>query len=403
MRIKGRKLENLTFLASLGLYGYYIYSGFKTPLPGQDQNVAEGLEVECRIIETQDGAKVAVKRYVKEGATPVVFFHGMTGNGFEFDLPRERHNMAVYFARRGYDVWITSFRGCGREPYRGDAGDWKHSMDELAIYDASAVIDEIIETTKKKPFWIGHSLGGMVLYIYLEGAKFDESGKVVIDRELAKERNEKLLGAIPIASPTAFLYRRSHPFYIPTRSVLGQAIMGAAILYFRVRDSLGGHAEIGSVVQKHLIDHPRFIMAMSRSPIGIVLYRRANTDSDTTTSLIKWGADDLPFRMDIQLLDGIRSGHLRQYFSFSFRDFPCDYTINMPLIEAPILFISGEKDFAGWSTIKKYGYEVVSSKKKDMLVFPDYGHTDLVIGKNVEDEVYPAILQWMRKIESEES
>ncbi|MDD5448700.1 MAG: hypothetical protein PHO53_06000, partial [Actinomycetota bacterium] len=285
---------------------------------------------------------------------------------------------------------------------RGDAGDWKHSMDELAIYDASAVIDEIIETTKKKPFWIGHSLGALVLYIYLEGAKFDESGKVVIDRELAKERNEKLLGAIPIASPPAFLGERSHPFSIVTRSALGQAILGAVILYFRLQDSFGGRCEVEKTA-KRLMNHPRIIMAMSKSPRRMMLYNRSNTDSDTTTSLAKWAVDDVPFRMYVQLLEGMRSGYFKQYFPLSFRDFPCDYTVNASLIEAPILFVGGEKDMANWRTTKEYGYEVVSSKKKDILVFPDYGHTDLVIGKNVEDEVYPAILQWMRKIEAEES
>ena len=32
--------------ASLALYGAYLYLGLKTPLPGQDQDVSQGLDVE---------------------------------------------------------------------------------------------------------------------------------------------------------------------------------------------------------------------------------------------------------------------------------------------------------------------------------------------------------------------
>jgi predicted alpha/beta-fold hydrolase len=206
--MKEEKIENGTrekaffaaLAASVAVAGGYVYAGLKTPLPGEDQEVAGGLTVESHEFVTPDGVTLKAKRYANPAGTPVVFFHGFNGNGFEFDIPREGFNMAVYMARRGYDVWIPSFRGCGVEPYLCDAGDWSHSIDTLAILDAPTLIDNVTRMTGKKPFWVGHSMGGMVLYMYLQGVRFEGEPKdcrVVSDPALVEERNASILGGIP--------------------------------------------------------------------------------------------------------------------------------------------------------------------------------------------------------------
>jgi pimeloyl-ACP methyl ester carboxylesterase len=388
-------------LAAVGtaLYGYYISEGLKTPLPGQDQDVAGGLEVESHEFATEDGALLRVKRYANPAGTPVLFCHGFQGNGFEFDLPREGYNMAVYLARKGYDIWISSFRGCGPKPYDCTCDGWHHSIDDLAIYDAPALVDGIIEKTGKKPFWIGHSMGGMVLYMYLQGVKF-EGFRVVSDPRLVEERNSKLTGGIAIASPTALWWPRFHPFHVVTASSIGGAIIGANIMWVRARSHVSPHMKLGSNIRKFVGKKPRLLQLISRSPIGILLYCRGNTDRETSTSLIKWGGDDVSANMYVQLADGIRNIHFRQYYPLTFRDKPYDYTMNMDLITTPMLYITGDKDFAHWEAIKLYGYDRISSDLKSFVTFPGYGHTDLVMGKEVEKDVYPVLAEWMGEVEA---
>jgi len=41
--------------ASLAVAGTYVYAGLKTPLPGQDQEVTDGLTVEKHEFVTPDG------------------------------------------------------------------------------------------------------------------------------------------------------------------------------------------------------------------------------------------------------------------------------------------------------------------------------------------------------------
>ncbi len=389
--------------------GAYVYMGLKTPIPGLDQETGEGLTVEDHAFMTPDGVKLRAKRYANPGGAPVVFFHGFNGNGFEFDLPREGYNMAVFLARRGYDAWITHFRGCGVEPYRCEAGDWTHSIDTLAIFDAPTLIDNVVRITGKRPFWIGHSMGGMVLYMYLQGVRFDGDPaecRVVSDPALVRERNAGLLGGIPIASPPAFWWPRHHPYRVASESSLGRSIIGTMVLWNRLRGRFAPRVRIGSNAKRSVLNRPRGLKFLSRSPIGIMLYHRRNTDSETSTSLVKWGADDVSARMSVQLIDGIWNKDFRQYFPFTFKADPYDYTLNMPLITAPMLFVTGDRDFANWEAVKRYGFDRISSRVKDFLMLPGYGHTDLVMGRYVAEEVYPVIAEWMDGItgagESEE-
>lgn len=397
----GDRLFAAALAGSAALAGTYIYMGLKTPEPGQDQVVADGLTVESHDFVTADGVTLRVKRYANPGCPPVLFCHGFNGNGFEFDIPREGFNMAVYLARRGYDVWISSFRACGVEPYKCDCGDWDHSIDTLAIMDAPALVDGIIEKTGMNPYWIGHSMGGMILYMYLQGVRFEGDPAdciVVSDPEVLEERNAKIAGGIAIASPPAMWWPRHHPFQIISESSLGRSLVGLYVLSSRVRTRIARKVRIGSSAKALVFNRPKGIKALSRSPIGIMLYCRRNTDSETSTSLVKWGADDVSARMSVQLADAVWNINFRQYFPFIFRHDPYDYTMNMNLIKAPMFFISGDKDFANWEGIKRYGHDRVSSEIKKFTMLPGYGHTDLVMGRRVAEEVYPLLTEWLDEL-----
>jgi pimeloyl-ACP methyl ester carboxylesterase len=146
------------------------------PLPVEDVDVAEGLDARLWSFVTPDGLTMRGKRYAVPGGQPIVLAHGYTGNGLEFDIPKKGHNMAAYLARRGFDVYMYSIRGCGREPYVSDPGDWLHTMGHFAALDAPTLIQGITRETGKKPAWLGHSMGGMILYMYLQGATLGEAG-----------------------------------------------------------------------------------------------------------------------------------------------------------------------------------------------------------------------------------
>lgn len=382
-------------MLSLALYGYYARAGMRTPLPGEDQDVSEGLVIERHEFPTADGATLRLKRYANPQGTPVLLCHGFGGCGASFDLPREGHNMAVYLARQGFDVWISSWRGCGHEPYDSECVSWTHTIDDLAIYDAPALVDGVAAATGRKVFWIGHSMGGHILYMYLQGVRF-EGGRVVSDPELVRTRHEKLLGGLTIGSPPGFSYSRGDPYYIAFKSRPGTAVLNflnqqmlqKEIQSPRISGPAAGTGRLG----------PRLTMALSRSPLVIFTYCRRNTDKDTTTSLAKWGTGDASAGMYVQLFSSLLDERFLEHPGRGEPGTLYDYTAGMGLLELPILFLTGSEDFANPHTIRRLGYEAVSSPVKEYVNLEGYGHTDLLMGKTVASDVYPRIVEWIRSL-----
>lgn len=105
--------------------------------------------------------------------------------------------------------------------------------------------------------------------------------------------------------------------------------------------------------------------------------------------------------MSVQLTSGFYHKDLLQYFPLLFSEEPYDYTDNIRLISLPILFIAGEEYDIYSQGITCYGYGRVGSGQKKYVELPGYGHTDLVMGRNVSQDVYPLVLEWMMEIEGE--
>jgi pimeloyl-ACP methyl ester carboxylesterase len=389
---------NAALAASLAAFGAYIYLGLKTPLPGLDQDVSSGLEVERREFVTADGLTLRLKRYANPGGIPVLLSHGFGGNGFTFDLPREDRSMAVHLAREGFDVWISSFRGCGREPYLSDEGDWRHSMDHLAIYDAPALVDGIAGATGKRVFWIGHSMGGMVLYMYLQGARFEDGDLVVSDPGLVADRHGKLLGGATMGAPSVFCW----PYDDPDRKGFNGSQAGRKRLKSHIEMMLAKEAVSPRVYatgnrSRIVRRHRRLVMAITRSPFVAGAYNRSNTDKETTTSLALWGKDDVSAGMWVQRLLSLLEGDLRQHPPSSPGATPYDYAANMSLITLPLLFLTGDRDYSP-NAVNRYGYQAVSSDKKKLVRLPEYGHTDLLMGSRAHLDVYPLLADWIKEV-----
>ncbi|MBC7247464.1 MAG: alpha/beta fold hydrolase [Actinobacteria bacterium] len=366
-------------------------------IPFNPEEVAPGahLEVRCECFHTGDGVTLRLKRYAREGAQPVILVHGYTGNGLEFDLPHRRHNLALFLAERGYDVWIANFRGCGRWPYHSDTNGWLHSVDHLAALDAPALVDGVSLATGKKPVWIGHSMGGMVLYMYLAGARMtshDGGCEVSLDPALAAERNRALLGGITIGSPPAF--HHGGGAWVATLSRL--PFFDATVrMLIRLCGSLETASprfpvsRLGDLVARF----PRLGMVLAmHGPIAVFLYNRENVYPEVGCSLLRWASDNVTARMTRQILSLVRDRDFRDYRG------ACSYTERMADITLPLLFITGTLDFVGAENIRTHGYELVAGERKRFENLTGYGHTDLVMGKRVYEEVYPLILSWLEEL-----
>lgn len=91
---------------------------------------------------------------------PVVLVHGSFSNR-GFWITRNGIGMARYLLEQGYDVWLMEHRGHGITPRNKDY--LNNSIERYVYHDVPAVNDFIQEKTGEKPFWLGHSMGGVMI------------------------------------------------------------------------------------------------------------------------------------------------------------------------------------------------------------------------------------------------
>jgi pimeloyl-ACP methyl ester carboxylesterase len=136
---------------------------------------------EVHFAPTHDGWRLALHRYLPgrgdgvgppppDGTgrprEPVILCHGMLSNRFNLDLDEE-HSLARSLRRAGFDVWVMELRGHGESRRAGSGGirpfDW--TVDDYVRTDLPAVVDYVRGATgADRVHWVGHSLGGMILY-----------------------------------------------------------------------------------------------------------------------------------------------------------------------------------------------------------------------------------------------
>lgn len=127
---------------------------------------------EVHYARTKDGWGLALSRYrptTPRFRHPVVLCHGLAANRFAFDL-REDRSLARWLAREGFDVFVLELRGHGLSdhPGSGSGKTWGWSFDDYLERDLPTALERVRALTDVEgAHWVGHSMGGILLYAHL--------------------------------------------------------------------------------------------------------------------------------------------------------------------------------------------------------------------------------------------
>lgn len=335
------------------------------------------------IAEAADGFRLVfehVESRTDQGAS-IVLCPGFGGNRFNFDLD-EKHSLARYLASEGFDTWIVELRGAGRSKAAVSSAEARRSwnMDDHIEKDLPALLDAVARVSAGPGvIWIGHSLGGMVVYGLLARYPHHErffTGLITIG---SPGYVEPLRWKHAASAATFFLrLMRGWPT-IPVRSIL-------QILF----SDLGRQVGLTRVRRRWL--HPE------------------NMNQSVLSDTARRGLEDFSVGTLRQWLTSMPRGGLLN----SKGDY--NYFHNLGQIKLPILLIGGTKDgITSVPTIMAV-FDKVGSKDKTIRVFgeagfeigpdsvaksrrdgTDYGHADLLLGEATRSEVFPFIARWIRE------
>jgi polyhydroxyalkanoate synthase len=292
---------------------------------------------------------------------PVVCCHGLGANHGAFDAGPDL-SLARELAARSYTVFLLDLRGHGASEHPTWRGEHRFgwAFDDYLLSDMPAAIDAACHAVGSRAVhWIGHSMGGLLLYAYLAGG-----------------------GSSAIRSGVT---------------------IGSSLDY---SGSASGF--------KRLAGLRRFAARVPAIPIGPILRAAAPFIGRTTTPLERfniWPTNVEPAvwrKLSIegfhwvsgpvmaQLATAMDPGGLRS------RDGSIRYTDGLAAASAPVLALAGDRDEQCPPDAARVTHEALGSARRELRVFgPEhgqedhYGHFDMLVGRRVHEEVFPHVFAWL--------
>ncbi|MGV3619693.1 MAG: alpha/beta fold hydrolase [Archangium sp.] len=314
-------------------------------------------EAERHRAKTDDGIEIELTRYHPKGAAkrlPVVLCHGISANARNMDLD-DRVSMARWFAAQGRETWTMSLRATGEstDP-KGPV-----NFDDYWRHDLPAVVEYVKRVSGVEQLdFVGHSMGGLVLYAYLS------------------QGGTGVRTAATMGSPTRIDYGSSIESLINDFGIRIVSPSGALPTSFL--------AKVGAPLEP-LVDD---------GPIERFFYNPQSTRSDSFQRLLIYGTANVAGGVALQLSAMMRTG---EFLSFDKR---INYREDLAKVTTPILVVAARMDRIAVTPAVKDGYRALGGPKEWLLITRangtrgEYGHMDLVIGDRAADEVWSKVLNF---------
>ena len=304
---------------------------------------------------------------------PVVLCHGLGLNATFWTITGK--NLPEQLLDRGYEVFLFDFRGSGesarggrvgrangvlRETFLPEIGEGSWTVDEIVRYDVPAVLDHVKAATgKDRVNWVGHSLGGMLMFAYLELAP-----------DPSRVANHVAMGAT---------------------ITLAQVPKGDMLLANRSLRALA------AVVSPGRLGRP---LMVARFPgldtIDRFYYSAENVDRTTVSKFYGYTLEDTGRAALRQLDPYLEYGH------FVSADGRVDYAAGLGRVTTPTLMIAGDGDIMSDVESTEMTLHALGAADKSLARFgkgqgnvADYGHCDLVWSRYAPKEIFPPLIDWL--------
>ncbi len=323
----------------------------------------ETLPDERHVAVTGDGWHLAMHRYRPRAEGPgqgaLILCHGLIANRANLDLD-ERRSLARHLSRQGFDVWLLELRGAGlSRDSRGGRGLSRITFDDYIMQDLPAAIDTVCrETGEDEVQWVGHSMGGMVIYAYL-----------------STHQDPRVRSVTTIASPLDFqlVARQTRPL-------------------LRLKPLLRlGPVGFGWMLRAML---PLLRMIHS-DKVHIGVLRENLTDRDLSEILVNVIEGLAAPGVLAQFGDWVEEGGFRS------RDGRYAYG-TLAHLRCPLLVIAAERDLLTPPASVSPAIDRAPAAKKVYRLFGrasgddrDFGHGDIVLSDAARERVYPVITDWL--------
>ena len=316
-------------------------------------------------VTTADGWMLALHHFIPPKGmpvrgTPVVLCHGITSTRANWDLT-DKLSFPADLARHGWDTYLLELRGGGRSQPQGFFD--RIIFDDYVLQDVPAAVNFVAARGRTgQVHWVGHSMGGLIMYGYLERV-----GGALIRSFIPVASPPVVFDHLPAFRDAGSLFGLVDFFFDRLPSTTFSRI-GAAFIYPTPRPEL------------HMMWNEANMTAESTEALAVHAVATTSVDMLATFHRAAVHPD----------------GHLKSF------DEKWDYSAELHRIDVPTFFIAGGADMLAPPLVMMRGFAAASGPKR-IEVFSrangyayDYGHMDLVVGESAPAEVYPVLRGWLR-------
>jgi cholesterol oxidase len=354
-------------------------------------------DVSMHPFATNDGLGLYLTRFRRTGGAGradrngqgdvVLLIHGLTSSSDMFILPEQERNLVTFLLDNDFEVWTLDFRMSSRFPY--DTETHRYTIDDAVKYDHPAAVFELRKHVGDRPIHvIAHCLGSMSFMMSLaagtvEGVTSMISNCVALVPRVPRWSRMKLafgpnileyLLGFPFLDPR---YAQAPPFTRPW--ILSRLVdlfhRECDVSTCHMLSFMWGSGKPGMYVHENLLPETHERIADLCSATGVHYYRHIS-------------------KM-------VRAGRAVKYDAGNpeHADLPDDYLANADRITTPILFLTGDRNkvFADSNVVCHNILGEISPGLHELEIIPGYGHQDMVMGEHSHRDVFPRMVEFLRK------
>ncbi|ABS28574.1 alpha/beta hydrolase [Anaeromyxobacter sp. Fw109-5] len=340
-------VTSLALLAAAALLALAVLTGLHYAF-WQRVLAAPTGEDEVLHARTGDGWTLALGRRRPRGPArlpPVLLVHGIAMNRQAFDFGVERYSVSAFLARAGFDCFALDLRGHGGSR-RGPTRRW--NLDTYLREDLPAALDAIRDATgEASVLYVGHSQGAL------------------LGMAACALHPERLRAIVALAPPAHFDAQARLRALVKLRHL---PVGGFVRLLSRLVAPFSGYW------------HPAPAeLAINLRNVERPVYRRMLSNA----------------------IENLHRGVLEQFATFvredSFRsmDGQHDYRALLASCRQPALFVSAEKDGLAPPAVVEAAFRGWGGPKRYWSCGRDYGHGDVLVGRNSPEVVFPMIRDFL--------
>lgn len=374
-----------------------VYGPYVPPAPNQPnrhyaKHTTEGVpdaDISVHPFSTADGLGLQLTRFMRNTCDDVVLIvHGLTSSSDMFIMPEHRNLVRTLLDQGFGDVWALDYRGSCRFPYNLERT--RYTLDDIALFDHPAALAELRRHIgpQRRIHVIAHCVGALTMAMSLFGRTVQGVSSMILN-SVALTPHVPRWSAIKLAlGPWVSDYAIGVEYYSsswrrqPGWSI-GKLIAITADLVHRECDS----------PECHMLS---FMWGSGRP----ALFNHANLAPETHDRLGDlFGGAPVHYYRHINRM--IRHGHTAIKFDQSnprYAALPDNYMMHAAQIETPILFIQGQDNrvFADSNIQCHARLEKIAPGRHQLRVYPGYGHQDIFMGKNVDEDIFPDFIRFLR-------